>query len=471
MENFEDNFYNDNDLTELADRFERMVSEGTTSYYEVDDLEFLLDHFIAHHRLELAFKVVETAHEQHPQNKQLSIREAELLSLADKHSEALDLLNDVEVLESFNPDFHMTKASILSQIGRYDKAIRSLHEALKYTEQDPDIIYLNLAIEHQNLEQFDQAVLFLQKALEANPQNEDALYELSYCCELTQDYDKSITIFSKVIDKSPYNPHAWFNLGTAYQALEMFDKALTAFDYVIVIDENFHAAHFNKANVLVRLERYAEAVELYKKALSFEILDSLIYFYIGDCYENLEDYKSALTFFEKAIKKDETMAEAWVGASSALDQMGRELEALVYARKAITLDPDNGDYHCFLAGLQMKYDLLIESQESFEKAIDFGYIHEDLWEDYAQLALSMKNMELANHVVVRGLALFPENTLLELYMCIVLYGTGFDEQAFESLVELLIREPELIHEFVLYYPKGIESKDVQLLINSLNQRS
>lgn len=470
MEDFDDNYFSQSDLNNLVLRFEQMVQDGSSSYYEVDDLESLLDHFMMHQRLELAFKVVETAHEQHPTNRQLSIKEAELLSLADKHAEALNLLSEVEILESFNPDFHMTKASILSQIGRYEKAISSLHEALKCTNDELDVIYMNLAIEHQNLEQYNDAIAYLQQALDTNPLNEDALYELAYCYELTKNYEEAVTTFKRLIDKTPYNGHAWFNLGAAYQALGAYDKALTAFDYVILIDEQFHAAYFNKANVLVRLERHGEAIDLYKRALAFDILDSLIYFYIGDCYDHIGDFKNALVNFEKSLKKDETMAEAWIGASSALDELGRELEALEYARKALQLDPENGDYHCFLAGLQMKYDLLVESAESFESAIRFGYLHEDLWEDYAQLSLSMKNYELAHFVLERGLTEFPNNHLLNLYQCIVHYNHGSEEMAFEKLVELLIQEPELIEEFVMYYPKAVESKDIQFLIDSLNHK-
>lgn len=164
------------------------------------------------------------------------------------------------------------------------------------------------------------------------------------------------------------------------------------------------------------------------------------------------------------------MAEAWIGASSALDELGRELEALEYARKAIQLDLENGDYHCFLAGLQMKYDLLFDSAESFENAVNHGYLHNDLWEDYAQLCLTMKNFERTESVLSRGLTEYPDNPLLNLYQCVLQYHRGEEEKAFEKLVELLIQEPHLIEEFVLYYPKAVESKELQFLIYSLNQK-
>ncbi|MEX2595402.1 MAG: tetratricopeptide repeat protein [Salibacteraceae bacterium] len=469
MEEFSDNFFRDSDITKLVTRFEKMIQNGTSLYYEVDDLEYLLDHYIVHHRIEYAFKVIETAHEQHPQNRQLLIKEAELLSMADKYTEALALLSEVEILEGFNPEFHITRASIFSQMGSYNNAIKSLEQALGCSSDDLDIIYMNLAIEYQNLEQYEQAISYLNQALEVNVDNEDVLYELAYCFELTKNYEDAVIAFNKVIDQAPYNEHAWFNLGAAYQATGQLEKALTAFDYVSVIDENFYAAYFNKANVLVKLQRYDQAIELFKKALDFDVLDSLIYFYIGDCYDNLGDSKNALINFEKAIKKDDEMSEAWIGASNALDELNRELEALEYAKTAIKIEPDNGDFYCFLAGLQMKYDLLLESVESFEKAIELGYIHEDLWEDYCQLAFSIKNFLLSGDILKRGLEAYPENNLLHLYQCIYLYTIGEDEEAFEKLVEVLIKEPELIEEFVNYYPKGIERKNIQFLIESINQ--
>jgi len=207
MEEFDDNYFSESDLNSLVNRFERMIEDGSSAYYEVDDLESLLDHFMMHQRLELAFKVVETAHSQHPANRQLTIKEAELLSLADKHNEALTLLGEVEVFEHFNPDFHMTKASILSQCGKYEKAIRSLHHALECSVAEPDVVYMNLAIEHQNLEQYKEATDFLLEALKINPNNEDAIYELAYCYELTKNYEAAISTFKRVIDKTPYNGH------------------------------------------------------------------------------------------------------------------------------------------------------------------------------------------------------------------------------------------------------------------------
>jgi len=62
MEEFDDNYFSESDLNSLVNRFERMIEDGSSAYYEVDDLESLLDHFMMHQRLELAFKVVETAH-------------------------------------------------------------------------------------------------------------------------------------------------------------------------------------------------------------------------------------------------------------------------------------------------------------------------------------------------------------------------------------------------------------------------
>jgi len=466
MENLDDSFYGKK-IAELTGRFERMISNGESLYYEVDDLEELLEHYMICHKLDLAQLVVDTAKAQYPSNQQLLIKEAELLSLTNRHSEALELLNQVSYLEGSNPDFHIAKATILSQCGNYEDAIKSLHRALDCSSDEHDMIYMNLAVEYQNLENYPEAVKYLKKSLLLDPQNEDAMYELAYCYELAKGHDDAILTFNKLIDQSPYNEHAWFNLGASYQAVGQYEKALVAFDYVIIIDEAFHAAYFNKANVLVQLEKYREAIDLYKKALAFEILDSLIFFYIGDCYDNLEEHKNALIYFEKALKKDETMAEAWLGASSSLDLLGRELEALEYGKKAIQADPENGDYWCYLAGLQMKYDFPDDSQISFETAIEKGYLMEDVWEDYAQLCLTVKNNKQAQTVIDRGLDLHEDNKMLQLYKAILLYRQDLEDDGFEILVQVLVQDPTLIEEFILFYPKGMETEEIQFLIESM----
>lgn len=467
MENFEENYLNNEGLEELAGRFERMVNEGKSHYYEVDDLEDLLEHFIVHHRLDLAFKVVETAKQQYPYNKQMSIKEAELLSMSDRPTDALNLLDEVENLEFFNPEFHLVRANVLSQIGKYQNAIQALEQALEFSEEELDTIYLNIAIEHQNLEQYHQAIDFLNRALSINAENEDAIYELAYCFELVQDYDTAISTFNKLIDKQPYNAHAWYNLGTFYQSIEENEKSLIAFDYALVIDEGFNAAYFNKANVLVRLERYDEAIALYKKALDFEILDSLIYFYIGDCYDHIGDHKNALIHFEKALKKDSNMAEAWIGASSSLDMLNRDLEALEYAKKAILIDPENGEFWNYQAGLQAKYKLHDEAYNSFEKAIEFDYEEPELWERYIQMCLELGNLSSSLDNCERALAEFPENLRIQLYKAVSLYLLKKEDEAFELLVSVLLQDKNLIEEFILLYPKGIELDEIQYLIDSI----
>ena len=161
------------------------------------------------------------------------------------------------------------------------------------------------------------------------------------------------------------------------------------------------------------------------------------------------------------------MAEAWVGASSSLDMLNRELEALIYAKKAIELEPENGDYWCFLAGLQAKYDLPDDAVVSFEKAIDEGYLLEDVWEDFAQLALTIKNAELSESVIVRGLEIHPDNKLLQVYQSIALYRSNNEDEAFETLAQVLVQDPALIEEFILFYPKGMERQEIQYLIESM----
>jgi len=104
---------------------------------------------------------------------------------------------------------------------------------------------------------------------------------------------------------------------------------------------------------------------------------------------------------------------------------------------------------------------------SFEKAIDLGYIEEDLWEEYSELCLKLKMNVIAESAIERGLEHFPNNLLLQLYQVIIMYRNKKEDKAFDQLVNILIQDPTLIEEFLVHYPKGVEIEKIQFLIESL----
>lgn len=91
-------------------------------------------------------------------------------------------------------------------------------------DEDKDEVYLDLAMEYSNADDYKSALEVLNRAIKDNPNNEAAIYEIAFCYDQLGDHEKSIKCYSDFIDENPYSFTAWYNLGNAYSKLEDYEK-------------------------------------------------------------------------------------------------------------------------------------------------------------------------------------------------------------------------------------------------------
>lgn len=454
---------NDNE-TILVERFEKMLSSGDLLFFDVDEFEDLIDYYSIRNKVDNAFLAISMAKSQHPSSNTFMLKEAELLAFSNKPFEALKTIEKLELIEGPTADITLTKASIFSQQGRYNQAIKTLKDALKLPEADAESIYMSLSFEYQNVSKFEKAIKCLKSVLKINHKNEDALYELAYCYDITDQQEVGVSFYKKFIDQHPYNRHAWYNLGNSYTSLKKYDLAIEAYDYAIVIKDNFSSAHFNKANILARIERYEEAIEVYQYCLKLEKGGAITNFYLAECYYNINQFTQALKYYKLATKADPNYSEAWLGIAVSLDQLDAVEQAIPYMEKAVNIDPYNLDAlltlaegysrtgEKFLASETYKKACLVDDNdpETFIEASDF-FIDEDLADNA---------IEILNDGIKRNPA------LAELFykLAAVLLQIGEPSKALSILQEGLDLAPELHALIFDYFADADKNQDIIDLI-------
>ena len=275
MSHFEGEDFEGQDFEEVLKRFEDMLTTGKHSFFDADELEDIIEYYFQWLNYEMVKKAIDFGIKQFPYSSSLKIKQAQYLSSQHYTKEALNLLNEIEQIESANFDLFMARGYIYSQMGLGEQAIENFKKALPLAEYK-DEVYLALGVEFLNEEKPDDAIYYLKKAIKINPRNEVALNELSLCYDLTNKAEEAISFFLDYIDEFPYSYYAWFNLGLAYNRFGLFEKAIEAYDYAIVINDKFSSAYFNKANSLAQLEKYREAIEVYKETLSTRIKKQIL---------------------------------------------------------------------------------------------------------------------------------------------------------------------------------------------------
>ncbi|MFQ5335354.1 MAG: tetratricopeptide repeat protein, partial [Flavobacteriales bacterium] len=89
----------------LVRRYETMLDNGRTLFFDLHEFEELIDYFIGEFELEKARHALKVALLQHPNAPSLIMLNATLLSLSGQYDEAIKLLGKIEGIEWHNPDY------------------------------------------------------------------------------------------------------------------------------------------------------------------------------------------------------------------------------------------------------------------------------------------------------------------------------------------------------------------------------
>ncbi|MBP6697979.1 MAG: tetratricopeptide repeat protein, partial [Flavobacteriales bacterium] len=354
----------EDDRTEYVQRFEDMLSRNDHYFFDVEEFELIIEHYLDNNDLKKARQVLDYARQQHPGSVDLLFCEAQVLMGLGKLNGALDVLDSIQKLEPFNEDVHLHKASIHSQLRNYRKAIEHYRKALELADEGLDDIYLDLAFEHENCEQFDEAIVCLKKALDVNPENEAVLYELAYCFDLAEAHEASVVFFRNFTNEHPYSFVSWYNLGNALAKLNRLEESNQALELCLAIEEEFSSAYFSKARNLLQGGEFEAAIACYQETLNIDGPQAVTFSYIGECYEKMERYEQALIHYDQALALDPNWVDAWIGRGVVRDFQGKLPEAIKDLENAVRIAPDSGDGWFYLGNVLARAERFPEAVEA-----------------------------------------------------------------------------------------------------------
>ena len=149
-------------------------------------------------------------------------------------------------------------------------------------------LFIDIAIEHQNLGEWRKAISVLKDALYTSTKNENALYELAFCFDKVDSMMEALNSLMNSSTITHTAPLPGTISGNSYNRLGKIKEAVNAYEYCIAIDKHYTKAYYQKAEeILATGEFNAEAVEAYKDILTIEDESPYILCNIGECYERL----------------------------------------------------------------------------------------------------------------------------------------------------------------------------------------
>ncbi|MBK7287469.1 MAG: tetratricopeptide repeat protein [Flavobacteriales bacterium] len=423
------------DQEHCVQRYEAMEATRDQLFFDVEELEMIIDHYLERNETRRAERVLLFAKQLHPASIDITFCEAVVMMALGRLSKAMELLDAIEKVEPYNEEVQLHKAGIFSQQRNHRRSVEHYKRALELAEEGLDEIHLDLAFEYENLEEYDDAIACLKNALELNPENEAVLYELAYCYDLAGADEACITFFRNFTNEQPYSSVSWYNLGNVFAKLERYEESNQALDLAIAIDERFSSAYFSKARNLLIGSKFEEAVACYEETLVFDGPQAITYSFIGECYEKMDRYEQALINYDQSIALDPEWVDAWIGRGVVMDMQDRIPEAALSLLHAVWISLENPDALYYYASVLVRAKQHKEALATYEKLNAMEPQNLDGWLDHADLLLDLKGAEAALTKFHEGAQVHKFNARFKYRMVSYLLRAGREQQALLELEE------------------------------------
>lgn len=446
-------------------RFESMLKTNDVYFFDSDEFEEIIHHYLENGKIALAKKATKLGLEQHPAATSLKLFQVEMYIFENELDTAEALLDDLYVLEQSNEEIYIQKANIYSRRDAHKKAINLLEKALEITSDESDVLSL-IGMEYLFMEDFENAKYYFMKCLEQDENDYSALYNIIYCFDYLEQNEVAIEYLNDYLNKNPYCEVAWHQLGKQYFILKDYKKALAAFDFAIISDDCFIGAYLEKGKVLEKLKEYEMAIESYSITLGLDDPTSFALLRIGKCYEKLKNNELALQFYSKCVEEDALLDKGWIAITDFHFRKKNFQKALYYIEKAINIDTENELYWQRYAKINKRLNLFEEAEHGFRRSIELGNYEMETWLSRCDILIELGEYDAGIKNLIQAAEFYPENAEIEYRLAGLYYKLLEDNKAEFHLKNALDLDDQFSLIIEELFPKVFRKQSVQQLINN-----
>ncbi len=453
------------DVKQLVLGFEAMERRGDSRYYDVEELETIIDFYLETSDGEGLEKSVLYGEKLFPSSNEIRLRRVHLLCFKERYKEAYNLLKQLERIEPDDTDVLYALGVVYSALEQPRKAIQYYHKAAA-DGYELGIIYSNIADEYVKMDQREEARTYYRRALRVKPSDEHSLYELANCYEDDGMMDKWIHFYSRFVEEHPYSKVGWFCLGEGYCAAELYEKAIDAYQYAIAIDADFYFAYMQLAACHSALGDSAKAVAALHDACDHTQDKAYVYFRIGEVYRFQDNAVTANIYYRKAIDEDPYYAEAWHTMSTCYAYMREYGLAVDAAKRALKIEPESPIYLTTLAMIYADSGDYENTEKIFECAKPYYPDFEQGWLALADYKIMIQHYDEAIDALCEGLRDCEMVLEFNKRLALCYYSTGRRNMLYNAVRACLMEGEAGVKALLEYFPELAENLEVMNIIHS-----
>src|SRR5256712_10485081 len=188
---------------------------------------------------------------------------------------------------------------------------------------------------------YEAAAEAFQHAVDANPNDARARYNLALAKQLLDDAEVSIAGYRRAIDLDPQLIEAYINLGNLSSELGLHEEALETYQQALEFAPDNDELYLNVGDSYRTQNLYEDTIQAYRQALILNPENTLAADNLRDVRERVNQQTVRIMSQEKQVDADPLDTTRYSELVSLYLDMHRYDEALSVANQILALDPDD----------------------------------------------------------------------------------------------------------------------------------
>ena len=179
-----------------------------------------------------------------------------LVSMMEDPGEAVEILQKIIRIFPDRYEVHFFLGFALERNEQPEEAMRYFNQALQWNPRDIDLssIYCHIGVCLKDLERYEQALEFLDKARTYNADQKEIYNTLGFCYFKLKEHHKAIEAFERAIEIDPGSGIDYANIGANLRELGFLSEAVNLFQMALEIDPTIEFARDNVEKLTRRIE-------------------------------------------------------------------------------------------------------------------------------------------------------------------------------------------------------------------------
>lgn len=413
----------DDEVKQLVLDFERTVMRGESQFYDIDELEMIIDYYLEVDDKEPLISAIHLAERLYPDSIEVKIRRAHWYVLNKENTKALSLLQSLERQDPSDTDVAYSLGVVYGEMGESRKAIQYYLRAAADGWQ-LGRIYANIAEEYVRLQQWHDAIQYYMQAFRTDSYDEQTLYNYLDTCEEADACDEACEFLELYVNDHPYSKIGWYCYGCVCRDLGLAERAVDAFEYALAIDKNYASAYYELALANEQLDRIGEAATALTRALDAVSLHGDIYRALGQLFLRHDNFDTALLYLRKAVDENPADAEALAGIGLCHLYLGDDTSALASARKALAVDPQCPDALFCSALVYDGRDNVDAASDFYERLVASPRANEGHCRFYTLFLFKHAIYDILIEFAEESLQLYPHDLFYSSYLAAAYFYTN-----------------------------------------------